>query len=149
MPTAASQTDSVAATLLNAFLNDENVSALMGNKQCNQPTGEIINNATKTVYPRVGKMDRDGQIMTDGTVVTMTPRIIKTQKTQNKASQHQELMVAAEKANGTKRSAQQPSSAKKIKETRKPAGTTIAGGDKPGKAESKSQVRSRGHRHSA
>ena len=81
MPTAASQTDSVAATLLNAFLNDENVSALMGNKQCNQPTGEIINNATKTVYPRVGKMDRDGQIMTDGTVVTMTPRIIKTQKT--------------------------------------------------------------------
>lgn len=82
MPTAASQTDSVAATLLNAFLSDENVSALMGNKQCNQPTGDgIINNATKTVYPRVGKMDRDGQIMTDGTVVTMTPRIIKTQKT--------------------------------------------------------------------
>ena len=82
MPTAASQTDSVAATLLNAFLSDENVSALMGNKQSNQPTGDgIINNATKTVYPRVGKMDRDGQIMTDGTVVTMTPRIIKTQKT--------------------------------------------------------------------
>jgi len=88
-PLAATQTDSLAASLLNTFLNNENISALMGTKQSGQPTGDgIINNATKTVYPRIGKMDRDGQIMTDGTVVTMTPRIIKTQKTQNKASQH-------------------------------------------------------------
>ena len=36
----------------------------------------IINTMTKTVYPRIGKQDRDGQIITAGTVITMTNRTI-------------------------------------------------------------------------
>ena len=40
----------------------------------NSHFGEIINNASKTKYPRVGKMDREGQIFEDGKVDTFVVR---------------------------------------------------------------------------
>ena len=85
---SAGHGETLAGNLLNAFLNDASVSALMGDgHHGNRPqvagaaSDGIINNATKTVYPRVGKMDRDGQILTDGTVFTMTSKLVKVQKT--------------------------------------------------------------------
>ena len=41
----------------------------------------IINNNSKQKYPRIGKMDREGQILEDGKVETFVKRAKKVQKT--------------------------------------------------------------------
>ena len=60
----------------------------------------IVNNASTTKYPRNGKQDRDGQVLSDGSVITMRRRVIDTQKTQNNAIEHQQLVIKAEKHEG-------------------------------------------------
>ena len=47
----------------------------------------IINNNSKQKYPRIGKMDREGQILEDGKVETFTKRSRKIYKTQITATQ--------------------------------------------------------------
>ena len=49
-----------------------------------KPAGDepIINNNSKQKYPRIGKMDREGQILEDGKVETFVTR---TKKVQNPA----------------------------------------------------------------
>ena len=48
----------------------------------------IINTMTKATYPRTGKNDRDGQIIKEGTVSTMTLRGCSRVATQDKATEH-------------------------------------------------------------
>ena len=65
------------------------LNALMNKKPHGSGGGDepIINNNSKHNYPRVGKMDREGQILEDGKVETFVKRANKIQKTQNKATE--------------------------------------------------------------
>ena len=51
-------------------------------------TDGIINTMTKSTYPRTGKNDRDGQIIKEGSVSTLTLRGCSSVATQNKATEH-------------------------------------------------------------
>ena len=60
----------------------------------------IINNNSTSKYPRVGKKDRDGQLVINGNVKTFERRLIAKQDTQNNATQHNQIIINAEQQAG-------------------------------------------------
>ena len=75
--TDAMSDDELFAVLQN-LMTEEGMKAALQSPKKGGGTEAIINFASVNNYPRVGKSDRDGQILTDGTVYSMTRRLVKT-----------------------------------------------------------------------